>query len=82
MTHPTYTAKEIANLLDGDPIMAAQLKEFLSIKRIEELLELDMSAFISDKQLIDMVIERKLCGKCLAKASNYDLIDEIRDRMV
>lgn len=40
---PTAIAKFIANILDKDPIAAAQVKEHLKPERILELLALDAS---------------------------------------
>ncbi len=40
MNHPCTSAAEVAKLLDSDPIMASQIKEYLSTERICGLLEL------------------------------------------
>lgn len=38
--NPQFAAQHIAKLLDGDPVMARLVKEFISAPRILELLEL------------------------------------------
>ena len=41
LEHPTALAKEVASLIDADPIMARQLKEHVKPERLLELLEID-----------------------------------------
>ena len=40
MTHPTIQARDIATLIDNDPIMASQIKEFMRLERLRECLGL------------------------------------------
>lgn len=39
-THPTTQARDIATLIDNDPIMASQIKEFIRPERLLELLDI------------------------------------------
>jgi hypothetical protein len=78
-TNPCTTAAEVAKLLDSDPIMASQIKEYLSHERIHELLELEPE--LTDRALIDLVRKRKLVSACLEHAENSDLLEEIRNRL-
>jgi hypothetical protein len=65
MNHPVYTAKEIAHMIDTDPVMASKIKEFIKPERLLELLD----------------IEQPDINELLRKADSEDLIDEVRARM-
>lgn len=45
MDHPSELAREIARLLDSDPIAASQVKEHLKPDRITELLNMPLREF-------------------------------------
>jgi hypothetical protein len=49
MNPPYIQAREIARALDSDPVVAAQVKEYLTPKRICELLDLKMSHYSDDE---------------------------------
>lgn len=91
MTHPTYTARDIASLIDNDPIMASQIKEFIQNDRLIELLclelpepppqpEPDIDDF-SDDDLLAEVRFRALMADVLEEASSEMLIDELKTRI-
>ncbi len=75
MNNPCKTAKEIAAILDSDPIMASQIKEYIKPERVLDFLE------ISDDEIVQYAKRNGLIPSYLEHASDHDLLDEVRNRM-
>lgn len=59
IAHPTLQARDIASLIDNDPIMASQIKEFIREERLIECLGLTPASF-SREDLSDEM-DRRVC---------------------
>ena len=91
MIHPTYTARDIATLIDNDPIMASQIKEFIRQDRIIELLGIELPEpppppdpdidDFSDQEIIYEVRARALRAEVLEQTSSDMLMKEISSRL-
>lgn len=77
IAHPTLQARDIATLIDNDPIMASQIKEFIRHDRLLELLSLDYN----DQELVDLVVKRDLGSSVIQHMEDKDILAEVSTRM-
>jgi hypothetical protein len=65
-SYPPTTAAEIARLLDSDPIVAGQIKEYIPVSRLIDLLGLLED--LDDHQFIRECVRRGITAKELMDA--------------